>query len=111
MVGWKWKIMTQLYAAFSMLTSAELCLRHVMKINIQKNVPNTSVLFAMCLLAIHAYHGSREQVWMDQGLEVIGELMRIDESNPFAIFLRAVLFFQEGKQKAAIKYLQKLTLC
>ena len=92
-----------------MLTSAEMCYRHVMKINLQTNKPNISILFGMCLLAIQAYHVSREPTWLNQGLEVIAELMRIDETNPFAIFLRAVLFYQEGKQKAAIKYLQKIT--
>ena len=57
--------MSQLYVAFSMLTSAELCLRHAMKINIEKNVGNTSILFTMCLLAVHAYHVSGKQSWLD----------------------------------------------
>ena len=108
---WKWTILSFLYVKFGMPVCAELCLRRVMQFNIQKNIDNTSVLFSMCVLCMQVFWVSSEVEWLEKALQVMAELLRVAEVHPLTIFLRALLFRMEGKDKAALKYLQKLTYC
>lgn len=106
---WIWQILAQLYERMSMPEHAECCYREIIKQLIQNGGLIFPALFKLCMLCIKSYSISKADMWLKHASDTMSELVKLKEDSDLLTLLRAVLFYQQGNKKAALKYVGKLT--
>lgn len=106
---WKWMVLSKIYCTLSMHDEAQICLRQLISLDVQKNKMCNNALLQLCLLSIKAHDATSEEKWLPESKEIMDQLFgSVPEPDHVMIVLRAIIFQREGNKKAAMKYLQKL---
>ncbi|XP_066915937.1 superkiller complex protein 3-like [Clytia hemisphaerica] len=107
--NWKWTILHKIYCTMAMPSAAEFCLRQLVLLGIQNKECYENVLLQTTLLGIKTFDVAGDRKWLDENKAILSQIFEsIAEPDEVMILLRAIVFYQDGNKKAAMKYLQKL---
>jgi len=103
-----WKFITGTYESHGYLEAAEICQRQQLQFNLQKNLPQYSLLIQMCWSYIKSFYLTSKRECLLQAQQLFEELQKQNGSHSYVILLRTLLFHYDGNETGAVKYLKKL---